>query len=45
MGSGGLIVRTAGDESHHIDFPNVLFIHSKVQKIGPPIARSVIESK
>ena len=39
MGSGDLIVRTAGAQSHHIDFPNVLFIHSKVQKIEQLIAR------
>ena len=39
MGSGDLIVRTAGAQSHHIDFPNVLFIHSKVQKIEQLIAQ------
>ena len=46
MGSGDLIVRTAGAQSHHIDFPNVLFIHSKVQKIEQLIARrTVVETK
>ncbi len=39
LGSGDLIVRTAGAQSHHIDFPNVLFIQSKVQKIEQLIAQ------
>ncbi|MFO0880112.1 MAG: hypothetical protein U0840_22420 [Gemmataceae bacterium] len=33
LGSGDLIVRTTGAQSHHFDFPNVLFISKKMQMI------------
>jgi len=33
LGSGDLIVRTTGAQSHQIELPNVLFIHRKVKQI------------
>jgi hypothetical protein len=33
LGSGDLIVNTAGAQVHHFDLPNVLFIGKKVQQI------------
>ena len=33
LGSGDLIVRTAGAHSHHFDMPNVLFVGQKVKQI------------
>ncbi len=33
LGSGDLIVRTAGAQSHHFDMPNVLFLGRKVKEI------------
>lgn len=33
LGSGDLIVDTAGAQAHHFEFPNVLFIGSKVRQI------------
>lgn len=33
LGSGDLVVKTAGAQAHHFDLPNVLFIHRKVHLI------------
>src|SRR5262245_27947921 len=33
LGSGDLIVRTAGAQAHHFDLPNVLFLGRKVKEI------------
>ena len=33
LGSGDLIVRTSGAQSHHFDMPNVLFLGRKVREI------------
>ena len=33
LGSGDLIVRTAGAQTHHFDMPNVLFLGRKVREI------------
>jgi hypothetical protein len=33
LGSGDLIVKTAGAQAHHFDLPNVLFINRKAQQI------------
>jgi hypothetical protein len=33
LGSGDLIVRTAGAQAHHFDMPNVLFLGRKVREI------------
>lgn len=33
LGSGDLIVRTAGAQAHHFDMPNVLFLGRKVKEI------------
>jgi hypothetical protein len=33
LGSGDLIVRTAGAQAHHFDLPNVLFLGRKVREI------------
>jgi hypothetical protein len=46
LGSGDLIVKTAGAQAHHFDLPNVLFINKKVQMIEDMLKRRpVIESK
>jgi hypothetical protein len=46
LGSGDLVVRTAGAQAHHIDLPNVLFINAKVRQIEELIARkAVIETQ
>ena len=45
LGSGDLIVRTAGAQVHHIDLPNVLFIGAKVREIEQLLkTKTVIES-
>jgi hypothetical protein len=45
LGSGDLIVRTAGAQVHHIDLPNVLFIGAKVRQIEQLLkTKTVIES-
>jgi hypothetical protein len=45
LGSGDLIVRTAGAQAHHIDLPNVLFIGAKVREIEQLLkTKTVIES-
>jgi len=33
LGSGDLIIRTAGAQAHQVDLPNVLFINAKVRQI------------
>ncbi|MCI0741300.1 MAG: hypothetical protein L0Y72_19900, partial [Gemmataceae bacterium] len=33
LGSGDLIVKTAGAQAHHFDLPNVLFLGRKVKEI------------
>ncbi len=46
LGSGDLVVKTAGAQSHHFDLPNVLFIGRKVQMIeGMLKRRAVVETK
>jgi hypothetical protein len=46
IGSGDLIVRTAGAQGHHYDLPNVLFINQKVKQIEELIARkAVVETR
>jgi len=42
LGSGDLIVRTAGAQGHHYDLPNVLFINAKVRQIEELISRKVV---
>jgi hypothetical protein len=42
LGSGDLIVRTTGAQSHHYDLPNVLFINAKVRQIEELISRKVV---
>jgi hypothetical protein len=45
LGSGDLIVRTAGAQVHHIDLPNVLFIGAKVRQIEQLLkTKTVIET-
>jgi len=45
LGSGDLIVRTAGAQAHHIDLPNVLFIGAKVREIEQLLkTKTVIET-
>jgi hypothetical protein len=45
LGSGDLIVRTAGAQAHSIDLPNVLFIGAKVHQIEKLLkTKTVIES-
>ena len=39
LGSGDLIVRTTGAQSHQFDLPNVLFISKKVQQIDDLLRR------
>jgi hypothetical protein len=39
LGSGDLVVKTSGAQSHHFDLPNVLFISKKVQMIEDLIRR------
>jgi hypothetical protein len=46
LGSGDLVVKTAGAQAHHFDLPNVLFIGKKVQMIEDMIKRkSVVETR
>jgi len=46
LGSGDLIVKTTGAQSHHFDLPNVLFIGKKVQQIEDLLRqRRVVETK
>jgi hypothetical protein len=46
LGSGDLVVRTAGAQNVHIDLPNVLFIGRKVQQIENLIKKkSVVETR
>ena len=43
LGSGDLIVRTAGAQAHHFDMPNVLFLGRKVKEIEDMLrARQVV---
>jgi hypothetical protein len=42
LGSGDLVVRTAGAQGHHYDLPNVLFITQKVRQIEELIARKAV---
>jgi hypothetical protein len=43
LGSGDLVVKTAGAQAHHFDLPNVLFISKKVQMIEDVIRKRKIE--
>jgi len=46
LGSGDLVVKTTGAQSHHFDLPNVLFIGRKVQQIEDMLKkRTVVESR
>jgi hypothetical protein len=46
LGSGDLIVKTAGAQAHHFDLPNVLFIGKKVQEIEEMLKkRAVVETR
>lgn len=46
LGSGDLIVRTSGAQSHHFDMPNVLFLGRKVTEIEEMLrSRQVVASK
>jgi len=46
LGSGDLIVNTAGAAVHHFDLPNVLFIGKKVQQIEDMMKRkAVVETR
>jgi hypothetical protein len=46
LGSGDLVVKTAGAQAHHFDLPNVLFIGRKVQQIEMMLKKkAVIETK
>jgi hypothetical protein len=46
LGSGDLIVKTAGAQAHHFDLPNVLFISKKVQQIEDMLRkRKVVEGR
>jgi hypothetical protein len=46
LGSGDLIIRTAGAQEHHIDLPNVLFINAKVRQVeGLLKTKTVIETR
>lgn len=42
LGSGDLIVKTTGAQSHHFDMPNVLFINKKVAMIEDLLRRQKI---
>jgi hypothetical protein len=42
LGSGDLIVRTAGAQAHHFDLPNVLFIGKKVQMVEEMLKRRAV---
>jgi hypothetical protein len=45
LGSGDLVVQTAGAQAHHFEMPNVLFIGRKVDQIQRMLAsRQVIEA-
>ncbi len=45
LGSGDLIIRTAGAQAHQIDLPNVLFINAKVRRIEKLLkTKTVIET-
>jgi len=44
LGSGDLIVRTAGAQAHHFDMPNVLFLGRKVREIEEMLrSRQVVQ--
>jgi hypothetical protein len=46
LGSGDLVVKTAGAQAHHFDLPNVLFIGRKVQMIEDMLKkRAVVETR
>ncbi len=46
LGSGDLIVNTAGAQAHHFEMPNVLFITRKVQQIEDMLKKkTVVESR
>jgi hypothetical protein len=42
LGSGDLVVKTAGAQAHHFDMTNVLFIGRKVQQIEEMMRRQVV---
>jgi hypothetical protein len=42
LGSGDLIVKTAGAQSHHFDLPNVLFISQKVHQIEELLKKKAV---
>src|SRR5262249_32270940 len=46
LGSGDLIVNTAGAQAHHFDMPNVLFLGRKVREIEEMLrSRQVVEGR
>jgi len=45
LGSGDLIVKTTGAQSHHYELPNVLWIGRKVQLIEDLLRKRKVESK
>jgi hypothetical protein len=44
LGSGDLIVKTSGAQSHHFDMPNVLFISPKIRQIERLLAEKATVS-
>src|SRR5262249_51213592 len=45
LGSGDLIVKTTGAQSHHYELPNVLWIGRKVQQIEDMLRKRKVEAK
>lgn len=45
LGSGDLIVRTAGAQAHHFDMPNVLFLGRKVREIEEMLRAKQVVTK
>jgi hypothetical protein len=46
LGSGDLIVKTAGAQAHHFDMPNVLFITPKIRQIERLLAeKATVEAR
>jgi hypothetical protein len=46
LGSGDLIVKTSGAQSHHFDMPNVLFVSPKIRQIERLLAeKATVEAR
>ena len=46
LGSGDLIVKTAGAQAHHFDMPNVLFVSPKIRQIERLLAeKATVEAR